>query len=136
MVVVHPRIAPRLHGKIYTRVVGEQVQEVIQESHPGLDLGPSFSVHVDVDLYVCFGRLALRTALARHLPPASLESEHSSLRQPINKVPAFWTSGEKSIPAPRILDRGVQESRHGRGSSFWRGSRLGTLRGREVSGLR
>jgi hypothetical protein len=70
VVVVHPSIALRLHGEIDTRVVGEQVQEVVQEAHPGLDLGPSLSVHVDVDLDVGFGRLALRTALTRHLPPA------------------------------------------------------------------
>ena len=73
VMVVHPSIALRLYHEIHARVVGEKVQEMVQEPYPRRDLGLAFAIELDFDPDECLARLALRTTLTRHLPPVSLE---------------------------------------------------------------
>ena len=73
VMIVHPYIALRFYREIDARMVGEQVQKVVQKPHSGLDLSPTLAVYFYFDLYIGLGCLALRTTLTRHLPPASLE---------------------------------------------------------------
>src|SRR5215212_4488660 len=69
VMVVHPRVAFRLYSKVHAGVLGEKVQQMVQEPHTRRDLAPALAVYLYVDLYISFGCLTLSTTLTRHLPP-------------------------------------------------------------------
>src|ERR671921_1851934 len=77
VVVIHPRIALRLHREVHAGMVGEQVQEMVQKSHPRRDLGLPPAVELQAHPDERLRRLTFSTTFTRHLPPASLGPKYS-----------------------------------------------------------
>jgi hypothetical protein len=66
MVVVHPGVAARLDFEVYARVVGEEVQDVVEETDAGLYLGAAFAVEFEAHLHVRLAGLSFSATESCH----------------------------------------------------------------------
>src|SRR5215204_2378832 len=73
VVVIHPRIALGLNCEVHAGMVGEQVQEMVQKSHPCRDLGLPPAVELQAHPDERLRRFSFSTTFTRHLPPGSLD---------------------------------------------------------------